>query len=421
MAQSYDTLIIGGGLAGLVAANRLAQSGLRPLVLEASQSAGGRARTREVEGLRFNLGPHALYRAGAARRVLRSLNIPIDGAPAPVDGALAWSGGRHHTLPVGFVSLLSSGLLPVGAKLEFAKLMSRLDGFDAKEWAGQTVSQWLQAQRLRPATRALVEALVRLATYAHAPDILDASAAIRQLQQSGAGVLYLHGGWVRLVDALIDALQRSGGGIRTRARARRVVGRDRFEGIELADGTVLHARSAILAVAPSVAAGLIDAAPAAAWTSGLMVRAACLDVGLMALDRPRRRFQLGIDTPEYVSVHSTVAELGEGQVVHAARYLGPEDAPPKQDALEAVVERLQPGFRRQAVHMAYHPQMIVSHGHPRADQGGRRPDPQVSELAGLYIAGDWVGDEGLLADAACASADRAASLVIEAQTEARAA
>ncbi|MCH7580054.1 MAG: hypothetical protein IIB22_07415 [Chloroflexi bacterium] len=42
-----------------------------------------------------------------------------------------------------------------------------------------------------------------------------------------------------------------------------------------------------------------------------------------------------------------------------------------------------------------------------------RPDP-VTALSGVYLAGDWVGSEGWLADASLASAKRAADAALEA-------
>ena len=53
MAQ-YDTIIIGAGHNGLVCANYLARKGQKVLVLEASESCGGLAATRE-----FHPGFHA--------------------------------------------------------------------------------------------------------------------------------------------------------------------------------------------------------------------------------------------------------------------------------------------------------------------------------------------------------------------------
>src|SRR5512147_1776606 len=42
MTNHYDTVIIGGGVAGLTAALHLAERGLKPLILEADERIGGR-------------------------------------------------------------------------------------------------------------------------------------------------------------------------------------------------------------------------------------------------------------------------------------------------------------------------------------------------------------------------------------------
>ncbi|MNP80076.1 hypothetical protein D3C76_1780670 [compost metagenome] len=48
-----------------------------------------------------------------------------------------------------------------------------------------------------------------------------------------------------------------------------------------------------------------------------------------------------------------------------------------------------------------------------AANGGlpNRPGPQVKGRPGLYVAGDWVGSEGLLLNASLASAKEAATLI----------
>ena len=56
--------------------------------------------------------------------------------------------------------------------------------------------------------------------------------------------------------------------------------------------------------------------------------------------------------------------------------------------------------------------MTVSNALTTAKQfgNGGRPGPEVLGIAGLYVAGDWVGAEGLLPDASVASGKRAAEL-----------
>ena len=63
MNAHADIVVIGGGLAGLVAAARASEPGggsaLRVVLVEGAQP-GGRARTDERNGYRFNQGAHAV-------------------------------------------------------------------------------------------------------------------------------------------------------------------------------------------------------------------------------------------------------------------------------------------------------------------------------------------------------------------------
>src|SRR5215467_4210580 len=120
------TIVIGGGVAGLIAATSIAKAGTKVVLLEKASTLGGRAATRDRHGFHFNLGPHALYREGELRRTLRSFGIDPKGAIPGGSGGFAIHGGRLHTLPTGFMSLVATDLLPLSAKFEFARLLSRV-------------------------------------------------------------------------------------------------------------------------------------------------------------------------------------------------------------------------------------------------------------------------------------------------------
>lgn len=415
-------VVVGGGLAGLAAATLLARGGRAVTVLEQASDLGGRARTHLRSGFRFNLGPHALYRAGAGRRLLDEMGVTFQGNPPPSQGLWGLLGDKRHPLPTGLWSTLRTPLLS-GGRWELMRTLSALPKVDAAAWQGRSVGGWLGTLR-RPRARRMMEALVRLTTYCHAPDLLDAGAAIRQLKLAlRASVLYLDGGWQSLVDGLYRAATEAGVRFETGRGVRTVLAGDSVEGVVLADGERRDASAVVLAVPPSVVRRLLGGR--LPQLDGLLsrsveVHAACLDVGLDRLPNPRVLFGLGLDQPHYLSVHSAVADLAPegGAVVHVMRYLGAGEELSREAAvsdLEGLLDRLQPGWREHCVEKRTMPRMLVSGALPRFHES--RPGPVVEELPGLFLAGDWVGSKGFLADAALGSAREAAERLLAGSME----
>lgn len=421
-----DVVVIGGGIAGLTAAALIGHRGRRVRLFEKAGELGGRAVTQVKDGFSFNVGPHALYRDAAGIRVLAELGITPQGAVPQPSGGHAVDGGVKHAFPSGFLSLVSTGLLSLPGKLEVAKLLGRVGSLDPAPWHGKTVDEWLAALSRRAEVRRLLAALVRVATYGNAPDRMSGGAALEQVQAALSGnVLYLDHGWRQLVTALRDAAIAAGvrieSGVRVSAVEQSASGA--VAAVRLSDGTRLPCAAVIAATPPDEAAALASGATHGVlerWShDAIPVQAACLDLALDALPAPRSTFALGIDAPLYFSVHSAVAQLtpGRGALVHVAKYLDPADTP---DAtrdlaeLERFTDLLQPGWRDHVVHRRFLPHMTVTHALVTAQGGGLagRPGPAVDGAQGLYVAGDWVGGTGMLADASFASARRAAELCL---------
>lgn len=419
MTSKTDVVIVGGGLSGLTAAVLLARSGRSVTVLERAKSLGGRAATRSSGGFHRNLGAHALYRGGRAAAILEELGVPFRGAFPSASGGFAIDGGVKHTFPAGFLSLLTTGLLRLPAKLETARLLASLSRIDTEPLQRMTVTAWLDKTIVAPEVRRLLSALFRVSTYTNAPDRLSAGLAVSQLQLALThNVLYLDGGWQVLVDGLADAARSAGARILESAKATRIEAAGGMaQAVHLADGARLPASEVVIAASPGAARALLgDAAPQ--FEDPIPVKAACFDVALKSLPRPRALFALGIDRPIYFSVHSASAQLAPagGAMIHTLKYLDPgAPADPRGDEAEltGLLDEVQPGWRDVEVDRSFLPAMVVSNALVTAAGGGLRGRVDVAApgLRNVYLAGDWVGPEGLLADASLASAARAAEKI----------
>jgi hypothetical protein len=142
MKEALETIVIGGGLGGLCSAALLAQAGHSVRLLEQGQRLGGRARSREQAGFIHDLGAHALYREGPAKRVLSQLKIDAPGGRVGSAGTYVLRAGRLHRLPAGFGSLLSTEVVGARAKLRLAGLMLSLGERTAAAASGKRVDQW---------------------------------------------------------------------------------------------------------------------------------------------------------------------------------------------------------------------------------------------------------------------------------------
>lgn len=421
-------VVVGGGLSGLAAAAYAARAGHRVTVLEKAHAPGGRAATHDRDGYRLNLGPHALYRGGPATAVLAELGVTIRGALPPSSG-YALDGDALRALPGGLVSLLTTSLLPLSGKLEISRLLASLGTMDTEALTGTSVADFLAQRTRTPEVRRLLTALIRLSSYCDDPERLCAGAAMAQLRRAvREGVLYLDDGWEALVRGLRAAAESAGA---------EIVAGAKVEAIERDDGGVRAVRVAgdreiaadrvIVAASPDVARALCPDVPAlAAWADAAVPAfASCLDVALSRLPVPRQRFALGIDRPLYFSEHASLAKLApaDGAVIHVARYGRASDPAAVERELEGVLDRVQPGWRDALVHRRFLPAMIVAHDIPQAARGGlaARPGPRVPGAPGVLVAGDWVGAEGMLADASLASARAAARLAIAPRTHLEAA
>ena len=391
-----EVVVVGGGLAGLTAANYVADAGYQVKLLEARSRLGGRASTDERSGFYLNQGPHALYRGGKANEVLAQLGIKPAGGPPPLDGKIMFD-GQLFAAPAGPMSLLKTRALGVRAKMELGRVFAALPKIEPLSVAHLSAEQWMDQKIDQQRARGVLSAVMRLSTYGGRLDLLSADAAVSQLQLGlEAGVLYLDGGWQRMVDDLERRLRATGRcTIETGAKV-----------TELPD-----VPKVILALnSPRAAAKLLECE----IEVGPPALATCLDLGLTKA--PTVEFALGGDSPLYLSNHSLGANLAPDghHLVSVLSYLsGPDDKVDRR-----VLDRFAADCGVQKSSIAeerFLHQMVAASSITTLHHGGmagRARVDQFSKNQSVLVAGDWVGPEGQLADASFASGRMAGRMAV---------
>ena len=390
-------VVIGGGLAGLTAANALAGPGIKVALFEQSAQLGGRARTHQENGYSLNLGPHALYRGGRAARTFREWCIPFSGGLPPTASRAYFVRGRQF-YPVfrNLRGLLATRMFSFREKLEVANLLRLFAA--AKAEPLETMAHWLDRHVSSPRVREFAATVIRTSTFVIDLDRLSAPIALRQIAIGlKHNVLYLDNGWQTHVDGL--------------AQRARSLGVDILCGQPAPGLDAIAATGIVLAVGPAEVENLTGIAPPA----GPPLYVASLDLCLdgMPADTPNVAFAL--DRPIYLAAHSASARLGPegGRMVHVSKYLGavPQAANAVRAELEDYATLVMPQWRKHTGFVRFLPELTVTSRMPATT-----PRPSVDFLQSnnrkrIAVAGDWVGPEGMLADAAVASALDAAKMI----------
>jgi phytoene dehydrogenase-like protein len=292
-----------------------------------------------------------------------------------------------------------------GGTLGLMRLLKPLLRSDPEDLRGLSTTEWLQRTLRSENARAAAAALVRVTTFVADQKSLSADVAATQLRIGLVpGVRYLQGGWQSLVDALAGHAEQAGAKLRTRAAAR-LLDQEAGGWTVALDGETLRADVLIVAAGgPDAVRKLLgENAPAA---PGPAAELSVLDLGLRSLPRRTRRFALGIDAPTYLSRHSP-PDHDDGVLLSLASY-----AREPREALEAMADTVQPGWRDRLSFDRFLPRMVAVSAIASPESGGLGGRPAVDRGVGLNLAGDWIGPEGWLVDAAISSGAAAAAAAL---------
>lgn len=421
MAQTWDVVIIGGGLAGYVAANFIATTNLSVLILEKGKKVGGRARTDTIHQQYFNLGPHAFYKKGKARPILEELGITFEGK-TPKLGGLLIENNNMYTAPFSPLGIFATRFLNWKERLEWISSMVKIKNSEPDNLATLTFQQWVQQTAKSEKVQALLSIMGRLATYCHAPEKVSAKVIVSHIQYSMGGVIYLDGGWQTIIDQLHNQAVISGVQIQTASNVKQIVKNesDPFQLI-LSTNDIIQSKQVLYTGVPHELNKMLPKSiPHPQWSFFEQIKpikAATLDVALKMLPNPNHLFAMGVTEPLYYSVHSKYAQLsndGNSTILHVLKYHHPDekvDVRMEKANLEKFLDTVQPGWRKYVVTSRCLPKINVNH---RLPQVGDEKEFCHSEthIPGLFIAGDWASPNFILSEGAVESGKQAAKEII---------
>jgi phytoene dehydrogenase-like protein len=381
---SHEITIVGAGIAGLVAAIACAEEGARVRLVEAHESVGGRGRSSDGP-YKANLGPHAMYHDGGFWAWMRERDVlPAHASPRLTGVRLRLGGTLRRTPPL--------GVLPSVLRLRGREAPVNTD---FRSWA---------AGHTDDSTAEMLSAAAGVFTFYHDPGELSAAFVwprmVRLLLTAPSIVRYPVGGW----STLIGSLER----------------RVREMGVTVETSTRLDA----LPESPTIVATELDQArellgdDTLRWRSGCTV---CFDLGL----RYRRGDPTVVSDMDesgwigrYSAANPSIAPDGE-ELIQAQMPIRPnESADQAALRLERLLDVSIEDWRERET---WRRRQVMDARSGALDMPGTswRERPSVDRGDGVFLAGDMVAADGMLAEVSWASAVEAARLALKALGGAR--
>lgn len=363
--------VVGGGIAGLVAAITVAESGAPVHLYEARAQLGGRARSGAGEWA-ANMGPHALCSARTNWTWLEERGIlPETAWIGPNASRFYYKGGIHRMPPPPALT----GLRLIGktapAELSFAA--------------------WAQDELGEGASVALSQMAATSFSYHHDPGQLAADFVwqrIRWLLVPPA-VHRIVGGWNVLVERLANRARELGVVIECDHAIKELPGPPVIVAVELRDAAEL------------LGADL-------QWPSG---GGLALDVGLKSR-RGDPQTILDLDNGALMQSQPPSSAPKGHQLLQIHVGLRPEESP--DEAQARVEETLDGAFSGWRQRIAWRRRMIVTGRTGALDYPGTtwRDRPRIEQGNGVFLAGDMVAAEGVLSEVAFNSGQEAGRMAL---------
>jgi 15-cis-phytoene desaturase len=423
--MAEQVVVVGGGLAGLSVAARLAHHGCAVTLLEKAPKLGGRALTIPLKGFNFNFGAHAIYGRdrSALRKYEQELGLRIDWRPFSPHKVYYDLGDETTPMPATLANLLRTRVLDTQHKLLFVtQVVKTILDLDRGE-PGVPIGEFLQGETEQ--VRTLLLDLASSNFFTNQPERIPSElffSYYRRLFTSTRPVSYIGGGWQSVVDGLAEIATRHGA---------KIIAKEHADHVEMKDGrvTAIHGREGtyqadtfIFCVPPKQLVGLFGETPYLPlfeeYDRYRPNEVVVYDIGLQRRIPSNYTYIYNRQVRAYItdiSYYDRTCVPEGGQLLQAVAYLNPAEA--EQGAadqkllqLEALYDRHFAGWRDVLEAKRVSKRATVQEIKCLDDQ--RLMPVKMHSLTNAYFAGDWCEGEGQLSELSFSSAYRVSERIL---------
>ncbi|MBD1371118.1 NAD(P)/FAD-dependent oxidoreductase [Hazenella sp. IB182357] len=424
--MSEKVVVVGGGLAGLSAAARLAHNGYNVTVLEKSPKLGGRAITIPLKGYNFNFGAHAIYARDKSilRKFESEIDLQVDWKDFSPEKAFYDMGSYTTRMPATLDGLYKTKILDSQNKFRFAyEIFKTMSAIERGE-EGVPIGEYLQKEP--EPVRDILLTVASSNFFTNEPEKIPSPLFFRyyrRLFSTQRAVAYIGGGWQSIVESFQQIIEKNGGNIVTK---------EKVTGVEMDQSHVTaifgkeekyEADQFIFCIPPKELLQIFAETSYEKiferYTSFSPTQVVVYDIGLSErIESPYtyiyQKAQRVFITD--ISHYDTTCVPAGGQLLQAIAYLNDEEiANKKQDekveTIEAVYDKHFPGWRDRLGAKRVSKRATVQEIKCKDEQ--MLMPTKMYSLPNTYFAGDWCQGEGQLSELSFTSAYDVTSRILK--------
>ena len=426
--EQYDTIIVGGGLAGLSAAALLAKRGKKILLLERG-NLGGRAVTLNIKDFKFNFGAHAIYGRDSSvlRKFENELGIRIGWRDFNPTKAKYDLGTILTDVPANVLGLFRTKVMGNASKIKFTFEVIKTFIGTEKGHPHISIKKWMEDRKLDEEVKEMMLTLASSNFFTREPDNIPSDvffAYYKRLFTTNKPVAYIEGGWQALIDEFVRVIEENGGEIKTKEKVIHVKSEvDEITEVQTANG-LFKADQFIFCIPPEELSKLFVETRIehllkhyAQYNPSFVL---VYDIGLKerietpysyVYDKQNRMFITDI------SYYDETCVPENGQLLQAIAYINQDELGDKEK-IEQYLKKIEQLFDKHFAGWREH--LVVPRISKRAaaqeikwTMNQKAMPISFPDYRNVFFAGDWCQGKGQLSELSFSSAYEASKLVLQ--------